>query len=101
MIQGRTAIERAINRAMAENLRPIRVAAGVYEVSSVKSAGKVYLVCVESPTQLSCSCIGGKYPTCKHRMAVAMFLAAEQLSRRESMPLRTRTNRRKDLYGVA
>ncbi len=81
MVQGKTSIERAINRAMAEGLEPVRVASGVYEVASVKSPGKVYTVRILSRTEMTCDCIGGKYHMCKHRAAVAMFIAAERLER--------------------
>ncbi len=98
-IQGKSATERAINRAMAEDLKPVRVAAGVFEVASVKSPGKVYTVRVLSRAEMACDCIGGKYAMCKHRAAVPMYIAAERLAApaHQTAPLAAPANRGKSV----
>ncbi len=104
VVQGKSAIERAINRAMAEGLEPVRISSGVYEVASVKSAGKVYTVRIVNRAEMTCDCIGGKYPMCKHRAAVAMFIAAERLEQpaHEVAVLAAPASQgKRDLYGVA
>lgn len=86
-IQGTTPTERALNRAMAEDLVAVRTGDRTFAVASATKPGVTYTVTVEAPGKGRCDCPGGGHVQCKHRGAAWMQMAAERLE--AAAPART------------
>ncbi len=106
MTKGKTSLERAINRAMAENIEPVKIGANTYSVLSSRS-DVTYTITVRG-CEYTCNCPSqGRH--CKHSAAVMMSRMAERLETaapaadsRETAPLAQPAARgRRSLYGVA
>ncbi len=105
-VKGATSLERAINRAMAENIQPTKTGANTYSVVSSKGDA-TYTVMVRG-CEYTCNCPSqGRH--CKHSAAVMMSRMAERLEAaapaadsREASPLvQPATRGRRNLYGTA
>ncbi len=102
--KGATSLERALNRAMAENIQPVKTGASTYTVLSSRGDA-TYTVTVRG-CEYTCTCPSqGRH--CKHSAAVMMSRMAERLETaatvdsRESAPLAQPVNSRSGLYGAA
>ncbi len=104
-VKGTTALERSLNRAMAENIQPVKTGASTYSVLSSKGDA-TYAVTVRG-CEYTCNCPSqGRH--CKHSAAVMMSRMAERLETaapavdsREAAPLVQPVNGRRSLYGTA
>ncbi len=103
-VKGATALERSLNRAMAENIQPVKTGASTYSVLSSKGDA-TYTVTVRG-CEYTCNCPSqGRH--CKHSAAVMMARMAERLETaatvdsREASPLSQPLNSRRNLYGTA
>ncbi len=104
-VKGTTALERSLNRAMAENIQPVKTGANTYSVLSSKGDA-TYTVTVRG-CEYTCNCPSqGRH--CKHNAAVMMARTAERLETatpavesREAAPLAQSVNTRRNLYGTA
>ncbi len=102
--RGTTALERSLNRAMAENIQPVKTGASTYSVLSSKGDA-TYTITVRG-CEYTCNCPSqGRH--CKHSAAVMMSRMAERLEAaatvdsREASPLAQPVNTRRNLYGTA
>ncbi len=102
-VKGSTALERSLNRAMAEGIQPVKTGASTYTVLSSRGDA-TYTVTVRG-CEYTCNCPSqGRH--CKHSAAVMMSRMAERLEaaavdNREAAPLVQPLNRRSSLYGTA
>ncbi len=105
MTKGKTSLERALNRALAENIQPVKTGASTYSVLSSKGDA-TYTITVRG-CEYTCNCPSqGRH--CKHSAAVMMSRMAERLETaapaadsREAVPLAQPVNSRRNLYGTA
>ncbi len=105
-VRGTTALERAMNKAMAQNTPVYCLDDGAYTVPG--SGDSVYTVEVEG-NRFTCSCTAGaRGIPCYHAAAVMMEVTARRLEARaaaaqarEASPLVQPVNRRSALYGAA
>ncbi len=105
-VKGTTALERSLNKAMAQNTPVYCLDDGAYTVPG--SGDNVYTVEVEG-NSFTCSCTAGaRGIPCYHAAAVMMDVTARRLEARaaaaqvrESAPLAQPVNRRSGLYGAA
>ncbi len=106
-VKGATSLERAVNRAMAENIQPTKTGANTYSVLSSKGDA-TYTVTVRG-CEYSCTCTAGQQGRiCYHAAATMMSRMAERLETaapvvdsREAAPLAQPVNSRRNLYGTA
>ncbi len=103
-VKGSTALERSLNRAMAEDIRPVKTGANTYTVLS--SRGDVTYTVTVRGCEYTCNCPSqGRH--CKHSASVMMSRMAERLEAaatvdsREASPLAQPVNTRRSLYGSA
>lgn len=74
----RTIKERALERAMAEQVRPIKMDATHYAVASVSQPGVAHEVIITG-TRIACDCAGFFHITwCKHAAAVEALVEMNQ-----------------------
>ncbi len=103
--KGKTSLERAINRAMAEGIAPVKTGANTYSVLSSK--GDVTYTVTVRGCEYTCNCPSqGRH--CKHsaatmmaRMSERLETAAPAVDAREASPLAQPLNSRRNLYGTA
>ncbi len=106
MTKGKTSLERAINRAMAEGIEPVKTGANTYSVLSSKGDA-TYTVTVRG-CQYTCTCTAGQQGrTCYHaasammsRMSERLEAAAPAVDSREAAPLAQPVNTRRNLFGA-